>query len=132
MVELLKTIEVLIEDNEFISKYIDENIELVKSTDMESMDVATADFYKFLNGYTDRNTKFKTLMAEFNYQSVWDIKPGGDYTEEKLSALLKKFDNSVRTSQKKLSLYGQLISGELNMINKIKHFKTSGKIDFKI
>lgn len=132
MKDLINIIEDLIKDNEYISEFIDKNIEFIKADELDKLDQETAQFYLFMNKYTDRNSKFKELMDLYGYSTVWEIKTSDEDNNKKLQSLFKNFDSSVRESQKKLTLYGQMISGELNMINKIKYFKSTGKIDFKL
>ena len=132
MKELFEIIETLIEDNKYICDYIDSNIALINDNDIDSINNSMSDFYRFMNGYGERNNRFKVLMNSLNYKSVWEIEANEYYDKVSLKKFLKTFEESVVTSQKKLSLYGQLISSELNMINKIKHFKRSGNIDFKL
>lgn len=132
MNDLINIIENLIKDNECISEFIDKNIEFIKADELDKLDQETAQFYLFMNKYTEHNSKFKELMNLYGYSTVWEIKTSDEDDNKKLQSLFKKFDSSVKESQKKLTLYGQMISGELNMINKIKYFKSTGKIDFKL
>lgn len=132
MVELINIITDLIKDNEYISEFIDRNMELIKTDEIDILNEETSKFYSFMNVYSERNNKFKILMQENNFSSVWDIDSVEGFSKNELHKLIKDFESSVKESQTKLTLYAKLISGELNMINKIKYFKTSGNIDFKL
>lgn len=132
MKDLIEIIKILIEDNAYISTVIDNNIELIKSGDIEPLEESNITFYKFMNSYTERNAMFKNKMQELNFSSVWEIPSSDICNEEELKSLLTQFDSSVKNANKKISLYAQLISTELNMINKIKYFKKGGKIDLKL
>ena len=132
MKELIEIIKILVDDNAYISNFIDKNIELIKSEEIEPLEESNTAFYKFMNTYVNRNSIFKSKMEELNFNSVWDIPSSEFCSEEELKLLLHKFDSGVKEAHKKLALYAQLISTELNMINKIKYFKKGGKIDFKL
>ena len=132
MKDLIEIIRILIDDNAYISTFIDKNIELIKSGDIEPLEESNIAFYKFMNTYTERNSLFQNKMKEFNFSSVWDIPSSDICNEEELKALLSAFDSSIKNAHKKMALYAQLISTELNMINKIKYFKKGGKIDLKL
>lgn len=132
MKDLIEIIKILIDDNAYISSFIDKNIELIKSGEIEPLEESNIIFYKFMNTYTERNSIFKNKMEELNFSSVWDIPSSDVCNEDELKLLLKNFDSSVKDAHKKIALYAQLISTELNMINKIKYFKKGGKIDFKL
>lgn len=132
MKDLIEIIKILIDDNAYISTFIDKNIELIKSGDIEPLEESNIIFYKFMNTYTERNSLFQSKMQELNFSSVWEI-PSSDICDaEELKVLLNNFDSSIKNAHKKLALYAQLISTELNMINKIKYFKKGGKIDLKL
>ena len=132
MKDLIELIQELTNDNLFISEFIDRNTELMKSESIDEMNEQTAKFHLFLNEFGIKNSKFKSLMESYKLLTIWDIKNIDGIDNDSLNALLKKFDSSVRVSQEKITSYARLISGELNTINKIKYFKRSGKIDFKL
>lgn len=132
MKELIDLMASLITDNEHISRFIDKNIECVKNNDIDTLNKETNDFYNFLNNYKIKNDRFKDLMKKNNLSSIWDIEKNNDFDFENKHNFLKKFESTVRDAQNKIILYSKLISGELNIINKIKYFKDKGDIDFKI
>lgn len=132
MVDLINLMESLISDNEYISKVIDRNIECIKNNDIETLNNETSNFYSFLNQYKNKNDEFKNLMTKYNLSSIWDIEKNKEFDFTNKHDFLKKFESTVRDAQTKITLYGKLISSELNTINKIKYFKDKGNIDFKI
>lgn len=131
MNDLINLIHVLVEETEYISKSIDINIELIKKGELEDLENANNSFYKFMNKFIEHNSQFKNKLAELNFTSVWDIKKHEKYNTDEIDLLLKSLNCNFNEAHKKITLYSQLISTELNMINKIKYFKQTGKVDLK-
>lgn len=132
MEDLLNLITTLIDESSYISSCIDKNIELIKNGEIEDLEDAQNAFYRFMNKFVEHNSQFKNKLNELNFKSVWDIKNYEIYNTPEMDLLLKSLKTNFNEAQKRIALYSQLISTELNMINKIKHFKQSGTIDFKI
>lgn len=131
MNDLINLIHVLVEETEYISKSIDVNIELIKKGELEDLESANNSFYKFMNKFIEHNSQFKNKLTELNLTSVWDIKKHEKYNTGEIDLLLKSLNHNFNEAHKKITLYSQLISTELNMINKIKYFKQTGKVDLK-
>ncbi|MGU8834130.1 hypothetical protein ACSW8S_18395 (plasmid) [Clostridium perfringens] len=132
MDELLDLIEQLTSDNLYINEYIEKNIELLKTSDNEELNSRNINFHKFLNEHSIRNNRFKFLMESLGLSSINDIKNNQINSNKDVDILLKNFSTSITNAQTTLNLYSKLINSELNMINKIKHFKQSSKLDFKV
>lgn len=132
MEDLLNLITTLIDESSYISSCIDKNIELIKNGEIEDLEDAQNAFYRFMNKFVEHNSQFKNKLNELNFKSVWDIKNYEIYNTPEMDLLLKSLKTNFNEAQKRIALYSQLISTELNMINKIKYFKQSGTIDFKI
>ena len=132
MKQLLALIIELTNDNKFISEFIDRNINFVKNNEIDKLNQETNMFYPFINEYIIRNNKFNELMKKNKFQTIWSILLIEEYNSDEIKKLLKEFESSVKEAQNKKSLYSKLISGELNMINKIKYYKNTGNIDFKL
>ena len=71
-------------------------------------------------------------MESLGLSSINDIKNNQINSNKDVDILLKNFSTSITNAQTTLNLYSKLINSELNMINKIKHFKQSSKLDFKV
>lgn len=132
MDELLDLIEQLTSDNLYINEYIEKNIELLKTSDNEELNSRNINFHTFLNEHSIRNNRFKFLMESLGLSSINDIKNNQISSNKDVGILLKNFSTSITNAQTTLNLYSKLINSELNMINKIKHFKQSSKLDFKV
>lgn len=132
MDELLDLIEQLTSDNLYINEYIEKNIELLKTSDNEELNSRNINFHTFLNEHSIRNNRFKFLMESLGLSSINDIKNNQINSNKDVDILLKNFSTSITNAQTTLNLYSKLINSELNMINKIKHFKQSSKLDFKV
>lgn len=132
MDELLDLIEQLTSDNLYINEYIEKNIELLKTSDNEELNSRNINFHTFLNEHSIRNNRFKFLMESLGLSSINDIKNNQISSNKDVDILLKNFSTSITNAQTTLNLYSKLINSELNMINKIKHFKQSSKLDFKV
>lgn len=132
MDELLDLIEQLTSDNLYINEYIEKNIELLKTSDNEELNSRNINFHTFLNEHSIRNNRFKFLMESLGLASINDIKNNQIHSNKDVDILLKNFSTSITNAQTTLNLYSKLINSELNMINKIKHFKQSSKLDFKV
>ena len=132
MDELIDLIKQLTSDNLYINEYIEKNIELLKTSDNEELNSRNISFHKFLNEHSIRNNRFKFLMESLGLSSINDIKNNQINSNKDVDILLKNFSTSITNAQTTLNLYSKLINSELNMINKIKHFKQSSKLDFKV
>lgn len=132
MDELIDLIEQLTSDNLYINEYIEKNIELLKTSDNEELNSRNINFHTFLNEHSIRNNRFKFLMESLGLSSINDIKNNQINSNKDVDILLKNFSTSITNAQTTLNLYSKLINSELNMINKIKHFKQSSKLDFKV
>lgn len=132
MDELIDLIKQLTSDNLYINEYIEKNIELLKTSDNEELNSRNINFHTFLNEHSIRNNRFKFLMESLGLSSINDIKNNQINSNKDVDILLKNFSTSITNAQTTLNLYSKLINSELNMINKIKHFKQSSKLDFKV
>lgn len=132
MNELIEIIISLTEDNRVISDFIDKNMDHIKNNEIDEINNGLNDFHLFLNKYKIKNDRFKILMKENNLSSIWAINEDKNIQIDNKESILKKFEVTVKEAQTKINLYSKLISSELNIINKIKCFKSSGNLDFKI
>ena len=132
MNDLIALIKELTEDSLYISRFIDVNIELLKDGDIDKMNKETAKFYSFMNASKARISKFEELMDKNNLKSIREINNSEKYNTDELKKILKDFEITLKDSQNKISMYEKIMSADLNMINKIKYFNKSGRVDFKI
>ena len=128
---LLELLRQLNKDNIYISKYIDKNMSLIDNDNIEELNKRNTDFYPFLNEYTQRNLQFKESMNSLNLKKVDEISQLKELTEEE-STLINELKSNVKIAEEKMNEFRKQLSGELNLINKVKHFKKKGKLDFKL
>lgn len=129
-----RTVELLVEltkYNNYISSYIDKNIKILESMELDELEKSNKEFYGFLGKYDKSNKEFDSNMKEHNLKKVDELIP---FIQSKgLSIeIVKDFKASAITANEKMKHYTKILSAEMNMINKIKHFKTTSNIDFSI
>lgn len=132
MEKLIDVMNQIIEGNHHVNDYVDKCTNLIKETDIDEINKANQEFYKFMTEYIELNSSFKTLMAEHNLTSIKNIPDSNYCSGDDLKNLLSTFENSVRDTQEKMSALAKLLSSELNMINKIKVFKKGSTLDLKL
>lgn len=132
MNKLIDVMKQIIEGNYHVNDYVAKCTELIKETDIDEINKANQEFYKFMTDYIELNSLFKTLMAEHNFTSIKDIPDSNYCSGDDLKNLLNTFESSVRDTQEKMSTLAKLLSSELNMINKIKVFKKGSTLDLKL
>lgn len=135
MNNLFESIRNLIKSNSYISSYIDENIRLLNEEKEEIVDTLNRrnfELYEFIELHNIKVEEFKQLLDNSGYTSINDIRNNYVNISEEEIKLLNNFELSVKIGEEKVKMYLTILSNELNMINKIKHFASNNKIDFKI
>lgn len=130
-----KLVDFLVEltkDNQYICQYVDKSIDYIKANKIDEIKNSNTELINFLFNSDSKQNMFKSMMESFNYTTINDIPLPENLSLEDFTVLKQNFADSVTLSSKKVSLYQQLLSTELNVINKIKDVGSFNRVDFKV